>query len=544
MWRSDSKLEMAPGRGWRILRRLTQAMVVIAILVSPLLGGWQRLDRSRMATWERGGSELPADLARHLPIGETARRAHRANRLLGGGLGIEALGIPGADPVAGTFALLRAGMTPRAALAVGLPVVLALLAGRVFCGWLCPFGTLSRTLGRGLDRLRWRRFRIPESRPIRWLLLAIAVGAGLLGSHALLYLSLPHLLVQQTIYRAWLLGGGGAILGILLGLLIATTLFGPTAYCATICPTGAALSGLGRRRPIRLRIAEVHDCGLHCVQCDRACWLQLHPTTGDPGPDCDLCARCASACPRSNLRIGLGPGRLKESLRSVGRTVAALILTLPLAAEATDKPRLVLRGESEREGITVAVSAVDLAGVRLDADNTTAQSGVELSVFVARGARGPADERGRLPSREVYEGPLEVRIENATGEEMRTLSLPAPNSPRSTPRRTIYRWRAFGQIELDAMISEGSASPPDHELRAGDIVRVMPIAGWLESPMSWRVPEPDLPRSPRFMARALLVATLGFSGLLSLALAVWSKRTVLGSPLTRRIPSRQTTAAG
>ena len=518
------RLEVAPGRGWRILRRLTQATMLLAILISPLLGGWQRLDRTHMATWERGGSELPADLAERLPLGAAARRAHSVNRLLGGGLAVEILGIPAADPVAGTFALLRAGVAPearqryvpKALLAVGLPVLLAMLAGRVFCGWFCPFGILARGLGKVLDRLHWPRFRIPESRPVRWLVLVAAVGAGLVGSHLLLYLSLPHLLVQQTLYHAWLLGGGGAILGILLGLMIAATLFGPTTYCATVCPTGAALSALGRRRPVRLHIAQVQDCGLHCVQCDRACWLQLHPTTGDPGPDCDLCARCAGACPRSNLRIGLGRGRLKGSLnQGVARTALVLALALPFTAEAEDQPRLVLRGEIERQGdhrdpVTVAVSVVDLTEVRLGADSVQKQSGIELSVFIARGIRGPVDERGRLPPREVYDGPLVIHLETADGDEIQTLHLPAPNSPRSAPTRTLYRWKA-----LEDGFEGG--------LKSGDVVELRPISGWLAEPVSWQIPEPDLPRSAKVMVRAVLTATLAFSGLLSLALAVRPK---------------------
>ncbi len=506
------ELEIAPGKGWHLLRRLTQAVMLLAILVSPLLGGWQRLDRTRMATWERGGSELPANLGERLPIGQLARRAHRVNRLLGGGLGVEAVGIPAADPVAGTFALLRAGTTPKALLAVGLPAVLALLAGRAFCGWFCPFGLLARGLGQVLDRLRWRRFRIPERRPVRWLVLAAALAAGLVGSHALLYLSLPHLLVQQTVYRAWLLGGGSAILGVLLGLLIAATIFGPTTYCATVCPTGAALSGLGRWRPLRLRIAKTRDCSLHCAQCDRACWLQLQPATGDPGPDCDLCARCVGVCPRSNLRVGLGRGPLKtmEPKKVAAGLVALSILAFPFAVEAGNQPRLVLRGEVERQGVadpvTVAISAVDLTGVRLGVNSPDAQSGIELSLFVARGVRGPADERGRLPRREVYDGPVVIRLATAAGDEIRTLRLPGPNSPRSTPHRTIFRTRFEG------------------ELKTGDLVELGPIAGWLEEPVSWRVPEPDLPRSTKVMAGTVLTAAFGFSGLLSLALAVRPKR--------------------
>ena len=39
---------MVPGRTWRWTRRATQLATLAVILVGPLLGGWQRLERSDM----------------------------------------------------------------------------------------------------------------------------------------------------------------------------------------------------------------------------------------------------------------------------------------------------------------------------------------------------------------------------------------------------------------------------------------------------------------------------------------------------------------
>lgn len=497
-----------PGRKWRVARRLTQALAFVAILIAPFLGGWQRLDRNYLAAWDGHGWDLPSGLLDELPLGEAPGRAYELNELLGGGVAASYLEIPMMDPVAGVLALATSEWTWLVLLAWGLPVLLGLLAGRAFCGWFCPFGTLARASDWLLRRLPWSppRFAIPERRWLRWGLLGLSVAAGLLATRSLLYFLLPHLAVQQSAYSIWLMGGGGAVLGWLLGLLAAGVLLGPTTYCATLCPTGAALSLAGRRRPIRVTIDQPSACGTHCQLCSTACWLSLDPASGDPGPDCDGCARCFRVCPSANLRVGIP----RRSRRGRGKLVAAAALALSLgAADArgeatreapreTPKPGLVLDAVQWQGDVRVAVAVVDLSGVRLDPDDPRELSGVRVSVAVARGPRGKADERGKLALRDAYTGPLTLRL-RASGEEA-VVRFDEANAPQSAARRRVYR------RQLEAW--------PE----PGDELIVDAIPGWTERPVGFAIA--DSPGSWNRVAPAALVGFLVFAGLLSVALAI------------------------
>ena len=137
---------LRPGRPWRWLRRTTQALALFAIVVAPFLGGWQRLERNDLSSWLSPDTELPQSLRERLPRGETAGSAHDRNRLLGGGVAVDYFDVPTIDPLAGALTLAAGPPTLKALVALALPILLAILAGRVFCGWFCPFGTLSRAL--------------------------------------------------------------------------------------------------------------------------------------------------------------------------------------------------------------------------------------------------------------------------------------------------------------------------------------------------------------------------------------------------------------
>ncbi len=490
---------LVPGAAWRWTRRLTQSITFLAIVLGPFLGGWQRLDRAELATWSSVGTDLPMLVMAELPVGGAPAQAHAYNFLKGGGLAADYLSIPMMDPVAGAWALLTGAGSGRALLAWLLPVLLAMFAGRVFCGWFCPYGTIARAVDFVLGFVRWRKgFRVPESRPVRWILLASAILASVFGAHLLLYLSLPHLLVQQSAYAAWLLGGGTALLGVLGGLLFAGVVFGPTIYCSAICPTGAALSFLARKRVVKLNIVSPAACGTSCRLCDQGCWLQLSPRTGDAGPDCDLCARCVAACPRSNLRVG---SRF-SSKATASLAFLTLLLSAPTAQAAEDgKPEQVLHAERHLDGVTLAVSAVDQTGVQLSADAEHRLYGIELSVYLCRGEIGEPDESGRLPERDIYAGPLTLELLDASGARRSMVHMDAPNYPHSTPQRAIYR--------------NGFAL----RLETGDRVVVHPVPGWVEEAQSFTVPPPGMDPRPRTILPFALASAFFFLGLFSFALA-------------------------
>ncbi len=499
---------MKPGAGWRWTRRALQVPAFVAILLAPLLGGWQRLDRNYLSAWKDHGWDLPPGVLESLPLGEAPGQAHAANVMMGGGAAAEYFGVAAIDPVGGLLALLSAPEIYVGVL-VGwlIPILLALVAGRFFCGWMCPFGSLARGIAGALDRLPWRipSFVPPRRRLIRFALLGASLLLGAMGWQLLLYLLLPHLLIQEAAYAIWLMGGGGAALGALLGLLVVGVIFGPTVYCATVCPTGAALSIPGRHRVVRLRVIDKASCGAHCDLCDRACWLFLHPSEGEPGPDCDNCTRCAEVCPHDNLEVvARAPWRARLSLLPLLLGLGLGGASIAEAAPAPDddhKPGLVLDARRSVGSTDIAIAIVDLSGVRLDADDLAHLDGLEVSTYIVRGPRGEADERGRLPPREYYTGPLTLEVQGGDGVR-RELSFEAPHYPYSTPNRSIYRGRL-----------EGGLSP-------GDRVRLDPVAGWFEEDQVWQIPAPNAGRELLRMLAFAGVGVLLFGGVSALALGL------------------------
>jgi ferredoxin-type protein NapH len=491
-----------PGRMWVWARRSTQALALIALLVGPLLGGWQRLDYAReRSQWNDPGWDLAATFQQNLPVIASSDSIYRANRAIGGGIAAELFAVPLMDPLAGALALLGHPLSWVSIVALGLPVALGLLGGRIFCGWFCSFGILARTLDALTARVPWaRHFAFPQQRRMRWLLLIGAVAASLLGSHLLFYLMLPYLLLQQSFYAAWLLGGGGAILGVLTGLLVAGLAFGPTAYCATLCPTGAVLSLLGRRRRVHLTQASQADCGRHCDLCHRACWLQLDPRAGDPGPDCDLCGRCVPSCPSTNLVLERAR---RVPVASALALLAALSIGAPVAradAAGEGRPTLLFEAELRRGSTTIAASAIDMTGAHSGLEWLETESGVDVSLFIGRGDPEPPGADGIVPSRDSYRGPLRIEVLRSSGERVASLEFDAANHPVSAQRRRIYRRRVPARLE------------------PGDRIVVAAVPGWFEAEVAFEVPHPGTRTGLAQFGRYAAVSTLVFGGLLSLAL--------------------------
>lgn len=526
---------------WRWARRLTQASMLLILLLAPVLGGWQRLDEESLAAWNTAGRELPGPLYEALPRGDAPGQAYGALQLVGGGAAVSAVNLPAMDPLASAIAVMAGRRGPWFWFAIAIPVILGLLLGRVFCGWLCPFGTLSRVLASVRRRIPWvRTLVLPARRPLRYGMLVAALIAGVAGVHTALYLLLPHVLVQQAVYAAWLHGGGSGVLGLLGGLLLAGLLFGPTAWCAFACPTGAALGLLGRARQVRVGLVEPKQCGKNCNLCDIVCWQQLKPSTGVPGPDCDLCARCFTACPSSNLHVSRDAPRLSVRLSDMSQgkpadsrvtRIASLILlavslsllwSAPASARTKDRddarrprPRLALSAEREVYGVggdtvTVAVAAVDMTGIRMDADDTRTEQGTDVSVFIARGNIAPADARGMLKSRTWYGGKLHVHVVDADGEVLHRLAFTGPKRPWSAARPTVFRRRV-----------STSLSP-------GARVVVQPVEGWMTAPVPFSVPNPG-GLSLFEVLQWWLVGLLTYGGLLAIALGLGRQGNTNGS---------------
>ncbi len=186
-----------------------------------------------------------------------------------------------------------------------LTIMVTLMLGRAFCGWLCPFGafmTIADRCGRWLGKSRlfrqskrvrrwlqlWQQLlkRLLPLRDLWLLLLAILFVFGLNWASALT----PYALFSQAIVRLII----GTVPWLLIAFFVGTTVLG-RLWCAVFCPTGMLLSLISRVRLFRIRTNE--RC-VHCHQCSAQCPVAAAPSdqaTASEG--CLVCGACSAVCP-------------------------------------------------------------------------------------------------------------------------------------------------------------------------------------------------------------------------------------------------------
>jgi ferredoxin-type protein NapH len=230
-----------------------------------------------------------------------------------GGLGI-------ADPVVILQSIFASGeLTVPLLGAVLFPILLALLFGRVWCGWMCPYHLMSDGAAwlRGifrekiLNRPAHESLLVPASfktNCIRYGFLIVGTGfAGAIGIPVLNYASAPGILSTEAMIlvkeRTISLEFGFIVALVLLELSLI-----PRFWCRLFCPTGAFISPF--RIPFTLRIGTgIKRPRLACCKeewCSAACPMGLAPFREGANLLCTNCARCLDAC-----RLGGGKGQLQ-----------------------------------------------------------------------------------------------------------------------------------------------------------------------------------------------------------------------------------------
>lgn len=217
----------------------------------------------------------------------------------------------------GSLQSLAAAPAGRLSLYVlGIMLAAGAAAGRIMCGWLCPFGLLQDLLDRPLP------VRLPLPRPmthVKFLLLPLAVILPALWVDAYGF-GAPYFC--QYICPAGTLTAGIPLVAAgppelrllvgplfwskvaLLALILGAALVVYRPFCRGLCPLGAFWGLLNRWSLFRLTLDKEGCTG--CRSCRPSCPVGLPLPGGLNSPECIRCLRCIKACPGSALRLGRG----------------------------------------------------------------------------------------------------------------------------------------------------------------------------------------------------------------------------------------------
>ena len=209
--------------------------------------------------------------------------------------------------VMGQFA--GVGLVPLSV--IGWIALAGLVAGRILCGWACPFGLLQELL----YKVPYIKFSIPRwTRFIKYGVLAvfvIGVPIFLTTESALYFCRLcPVATIESAIPWAIINGTTNPMsLAVRLGILFVVVILvmgHRRLFCKVLCPLGACLSVFNRFAAI---FPELRDACTECGACEKACPMET--TKGKPTlaaferlpEECISCLECQEKCPTEAIRI-------------------------------------------------------------------------------------------------------------------------------------------------------------------------------------------------------------------------------------------------
>jgi polyferredoxin len=266
------------------------------------------------------------------------------------------------DPLVGIGTLL-ATRALYAGLLWGLvTVVLTIVLGRFFCGWVCPFGAIHQFMGflgkykKPLkDKISINRYSPWQSLKYFFLFIFLAAAfidlsgilapgnplvtgslqIGLLDPIPLLYRSvnlalLPlfdgsvvHLSASFRFYD------GAWVIGVVFIAAITLNFLRPRFYCRYICPLGALFGILSRFAIFRIGKTKP-ECS-NCDVCEKNCEGACSPTSRIRVNECVLCMNCVKDCRHGMMSYRMYPSEAGERV-SPDMTRRGLVLTLASGA--------------------------------------------------------------------------------------------------------------------------------------------------------------------------------------------------------------------
>lgn len=268
---------------WLLLRRLSQATILLLFLAGPWFGVWI----------VKGNLNFSYTL-KTLPL---------------------------TDPYL-VVQMLVAGQWPEKLGWIGLAIVVVfylVVGGRSYCSWVCPVNVVT-------DAAAWLRRRLDIkggahlSRTTRyWILAMTLIVAAITGTIAW------EMVNPVSILHRGLIFGMGLGWAVILAIFLFDLFVMRHGWCGHLCPVGAFYGLLGRFARLRVTVPDRAACN-DCMDCFAVCPEQqvirpaLKGVEGAPpvilDAQCTNCGRCIDVCSKQVFSFG---GRGSAAAHERGR---------------------------------------------------------------------------------------------------------------------------------------------------------------------------------------------------------------------------------
>jgi ferredoxin-type protein NapH len=191
---------------------------------------------------------------------------------------------------------------------VTIILIYAILGGRTFCAWVCPYHWLAE-LGEKIHLILKRKKIIKGrsfDRKIRYYIIVLFVLLALISGYTIFETINPVGVISRFIVY-----GPSLMLFWVLALLLFEVFYSRRAWCRYFCPVGVSYQLIGAVTPLRIKW-DVEKC-CNCKRCQQVCLVPnvLTDTVNkgkkifvDSGA-CTRCGLCVDICDDEALSYGL-----------------------------------------------------------------------------------------------------------------------------------------------------------------------------------------------------------------------------------------------
>lgn len=190
-------------------------------------------------------------------------------------------------------------------------LVITVLIGRFFCGYVCSFGFLGDAVY-AADNVLARKLGIKRKplpaklelilRGLKYVVLMAVCVLVLMGFYTAVNNNSPWTVFGKLANLS--VSGITAVGAILLALIVVGMLFKERFFCEFLCPLGALFSLMPTLPMGRMR-RQRPKCRKNCAACKQHCPVGIEPKGRLLAGECIMCGECAEVCPQKNVTCGL-----------------------------------------------------------------------------------------------------------------------------------------------------------------------------------------------------------------------------------------------